>query len=92
MIYDACRALAGEDRLARVYCVTLDRGFLEARRQNKLTDHSTVLAPSVFWLLSGQFVLLFGATHQTELTAISRRGGRCGAGMSGGPGWRNSHS
>lgn len=52
MVYGACRRLVGEDPLARVYCVTRDKGFLKARKEKYLTDHSTVLAPAEFVALT----------------------------------------
>jgi hypothetical protein len=48
MVYGTCRVLAGEDPLARVYCVTRDRGFLGAARRKELSGHTTVLAPATF--------------------------------------------
>jgi hypothetical protein len=54
MVYGACRKLAGDDPLALVYCVTRDKGFLEARRANKLAAHSRVLTPSAFVALVRQ--------------------------------------
>lgn len=48
MVYGACRHLAGDDPLARVYCVTRDRGFLAAYEQKELTGHSAVLSPVRF--------------------------------------------
>lgn len=48
MVYGGCRRLAGDDPLARVYCVTRDRGFLQAGKDGRLGNHSTVLTPSAF--------------------------------------------
>lgn len=48
MVYGACRAWAGDDPLAQVYCVTRDKGFLMAYRDKRLTDHSRVMTPSTF--------------------------------------------
>ncbi len=48
MVYGACRRLASEDPLAHVYCVTNDKGFLIAYREERLNDHSRVLTPSMF--------------------------------------------
>lgn len=46
MVYGACRFLAGDDPLAHVYCVTRDRGFLDAYRAGRLGGHSIVLTPA----------------------------------------------
>jgi hypothetical protein len=51
MVYGACRALVNEDPLAHVYCVTRDRGFIEAYKDGRLSDYATVLTPSNFVLL-----------------------------------------
>lgn len=48
MVYGACRHLAATDPLARVYCVTRDKGFLKAHKDERLSDHSKVLTPSAF--------------------------------------------
>lgn len=48
MVYGACRQLAGEDPLAKVYCITRDRGFLKAARGGQLGDHAIVITPSSF--------------------------------------------
>jgi hypothetical protein len=48
MVYGACRKLASEDPLAHVYCVTRDRGFLSARKEKRLGDHSKVITPAHF--------------------------------------------
>jgi len=48
MVYGACRWLASDDPLCRVYCVTRDRGFLKAYRDNRLDPHTVVLTPSNF--------------------------------------------
>lgn len=48
MVYGACRRLSAIDPLARVYCVTRDRGFLKASKEGRLDCHSTVLSPSRF--------------------------------------------
>lgn len=45
MVFGACRALASEDLLCSVVCVTRDRGFLEAHRGGYLPDHTRVLSP-----------------------------------------------
>jgi hypothetical protein len=52
MVYGACRCLVAEDPLARVYCVTRDSEFLNARREKRLTGHSNVLTPSAFVMLT----------------------------------------
>ncbi len=51
MVLGACRSLAGEDPLAQVYCVTRDRGFIEAYQRGSLGNHSRVLSPSAFVVL-----------------------------------------
>lgn len=48
MVFGACRYLAGQDPLARSWCVTTDRGFLEAHREGRLGQHTTVLSPNRF--------------------------------------------
>ena len=48
MVFGVCRHLAGDDPLCRVYCVTRDRGFLDAAKQRRLSDHTTVLPPATF--------------------------------------------
>jgi hypothetical protein len=48
MVYGACKALASADPLAIVYCVTRDRGFVAAYRNNQLDNHTIVLTPSAF--------------------------------------------
>lgn len=45
MVYGACRVLAGDDPLSNVFCVTRDRGFLAAYREEKLPRHTRVLSP-----------------------------------------------
>ncbi|WP_213002686.1 hypothetical protein [Winogradskya consettensis] len=45
-IYGACRALAGDDPLAEVYCVTRDREFRAAYRKGLLGRHTQVIAPA----------------------------------------------
>lgn len=46
MVYGACRRLAGDDPLARVYCVTRDRDFLKRYQEGELDAHSKVLTPA----------------------------------------------
>ncbi|GAA2563144.1 hypothetical protein GCM10010435_39090 [Winogradskya consettensis] len=48
MVYGACRVLAGDDPLAKVYCVTRDRGFLAAYENGGLGGHSRVMPPGKF--------------------------------------------
>jgi hypothetical protein len=48
MVYGACRSLSAEDPLCRTYCVTRDRGFLDAYSSGLLSNHSTVLPPAKF--------------------------------------------
>lgn len=48
MVYGACRVLAGEDPLAKVYCVTNDKGFLKAAKEQALGSYGHVLTPSLF--------------------------------------------
>ena len=52
MVFGACRHLAREDPLAHVYCVTRDRGFVEAYAAGKLSRHSHVLTPAKFVALT----------------------------------------
>ena len=52
MVFGACRHLAGDDPLACVYCVTRDRGFLEAYRAGRLRQHSKVMTPATFVALA----------------------------------------
>lgn len=47
-VYGACKALAWEDPLAQIYCVTRDRGFLQAYDNGSLSGHSRVMSPSTF--------------------------------------------
>jgi hypothetical protein len=51
MVYGACRTLASEDPLANVYCVTRDKGFLKAHKENRISGHTRVLTPSMFLAL-----------------------------------------
>lgn len=46
MVFGACRTLAGDDLLSRVYCVTRDGGFLDAYRAGRLVNHTRVLTPA----------------------------------------------
>jgi hypothetical protein len=48
MVYGACRSLSTMDLLAHVYCVTRDRGFLQAYQEKSLSGHSRVITPSMF--------------------------------------------
>ncbi len=48
MVYGACRWLAGDDPLCNVYCVTRDRGFLQAHTNGELRNHTRLLTPSAF--------------------------------------------
>ena len=48
MVYGACAALAGNDPLCNVYCVTKDRGFLTAYANGELATHTRVITPSKF--------------------------------------------
>jgi hypothetical protein len=63
MVFGACRRLAGEDPLAEVYCVTRDRGFLDAYRSGGLGRHSRVLAPSEFVALIRAVRLHYSMTN-----------------------------
>jgi hypothetical protein len=48
MVYGACRYLASDDPLARIYCITNDKEFVSASRQRRLVGHSTVLTAAAF--------------------------------------------
>lgn len=48
MVYGACRVLASEDPLSRVYCITRDKGFIAASVNGGLTNHTKVLHPTTF--------------------------------------------
>lgn len=48
MVFGVCRHLAADDPLARVYCVTRDRGFLKAHDSGALSRHSYVIPPAKF--------------------------------------------
>jgi hypothetical protein len=48
MVYGACAALATDDPLCKVYCVTRDRGFLTAYGAGELSTHTRVLTPAKF--------------------------------------------
>jgi len=48
LVFGACRSLAGEDPLCKVYCVTNDVGFLTDYRAGRLSTHTYVLAPGEF--------------------------------------------
>lgn len=47
-VFGTCRKIAGDDPLANVYCITRDRGFLEASNSGQLAPHTKVLHPSQF--------------------------------------------
>ena len=66
MVYGACRLLVNDDLLARVYCVTRDREFLEARRSGRIADHSLVLTPAAF------IALIRSARRQLSIQQIHR--------------------
>lgn len=48
MVYGACAQLAGEDPLAKIYCVTRDKEFLKAAMDRRLGNHAFVVTPSAF--------------------------------------------
>lgn len=48
LVYGACRYLAGQDPLCNVYCVTRDRGFLNAGQDPRFPRHTRVLNPRQF--------------------------------------------
>lgn len=48
MVYGACKQLAGDDPLCKVYCVTRDTGFLKEYHEGRLSTHSRVLNPMQF--------------------------------------------
>lgn len=48
MVYGACRSLAGDDPLAKVYCVTRDGGFIGSYQAGSLGNHSRVVTPAMF--------------------------------------------
>ncbi|MFF5098430.1 MULTISPECIES: hypothetical protein [Actinosynnema] len=48
MVYGACRKISSDDPLCHVYCVTRDKGFLQAGAEGRLTGHSRVITPSAF--------------------------------------------
>lgn len=48
MVYGACKYLAGEDPLSTVYCVTRDKGFLDAAKAGRLSGHTKVVHPAKF--------------------------------------------
>ncbi|WP_153040061.1 hypothetical protein [Actinoplanes sp. TFC3] len=48
LIYGACQTLTGIDGLARVYCVTRDREFLQFYSKGRLRKHSRVMSPATF--------------------------------------------
>jgi len=47
-VFGCCRYLAAADPLAHVYCVTRDRGFIDAYTSGELSRHTHVLAPAKF--------------------------------------------
>lgn len=65
MVYGACRSLSGQDPLARVYCVTRDRSFIDDFRQGRLGDHTTVLPPA-------KLVMLMRAARATHAAGAMR--------------------
>lgn len=52
LVYGGCCWLAGEDPLCKVYCVTHDRGFIEAYKKRRLAAHTRVLTPAKFIALN----------------------------------------
>lgn len=50
-VYGACRHLAGDDPLSRVFCITRDRGFLASFKNGRLEKHTVVLTPAQFVML-----------------------------------------
>lgn len=46
MVFGACRVLASDDPLSKVYCVTRDRAFIEAADAGSLSTHSRVVSPT----------------------------------------------
>lgn len=52
MVYGACRSLSSDDLLSHVYCVTRDRGFLDAAKRGDLSNHTRVMTPSTFVALT----------------------------------------
>ena len=48
MVFGACKELVSEDPLASVYCVTRDKGFLDASASGQLGTHVVVLSPAKF--------------------------------------------
>ncbi len=69
MVYGACRYLAGQDPLAEVYCVTRDRGFLDAYRDGALGRHTRVLGPSQFLALIRAVRLHYSVAKMTRRSA-----------------------
>lgn len=51
LVFGACRYLAGEDPLCTVYCVTRDKGFINAHKRGRLPGHTKVLSPAIFLTL-----------------------------------------
>ena len=48
VVYGACRSVSAEDPVCRTYCVTRDKGFLDAYDSGLLSNHSPVLPPAKF--------------------------------------------
>ncbi|WP_439690449.1 hypothetical protein ACRQ4C_05810 [Curtobacterium sp. SP.BCp] len=48
LVYGACRALVADNPNAKVYCVTNDRGFLQAYADGRLPKHTIVISPARF--------------------------------------------
>lgn len=77
MVYGACRFLADQDPLGRVYCVTRDRGFLAAYKEGQLDEHSVVLPPAAF------VALVRAARTRLSIQAMAPRDRRSGQGEVG---------
>lgn len=48
LVYGACRSLAGEDPLSKVYCITNDEDFLLDASEGRLSAHTKVMTPARF--------------------------------------------
>ncbi|MBW0275013.1 hypothetical protein ATM97_27820 [Nocardia sp. MH4] len=66
MVFGACRKLASDDPLSRVYCVTRDIDFLDYHRMGQLQNHTIVLPPP-------QFVSLVRAARNPASRMAPRR-------------------
>lgn len=66
MVYGACHDLATDDLLCNVFCVTRDRGFLDAARNGELQAHTRVVTPA-------QMVALMRHARFRLSTAAMRR-------------------